>query len=147
MKIFSFSGRARRSETLTLLFIYAILNGIYRGAAAFIWGDATRAPDIVALPAIIVFFFLYIILLASLVRRMHDINKSGWFAIIPFVNFILSLFPGTPGPNRFGPDPRNPEAKESQHPAQVNQHLPQQRVSQHGTRQRPVQQGRNIPGL
>ena len=45
----------------------------------------------------------------ELVRRLHDINRSGlwWFiAIIPIVGSIVLLVfdcsPGTPGPNRFG---------------------------------------------
>jgi uncharacterized membrane protein YhaH (DUF805 family) len=51
------------------------------------------------------------------VRRWHDLDCSGWFTLlglVPLVNFIamLVLFfaPGTPGPNRFGPNPRAPVA-------------------------------------
>ena len=42
------------------------------------------------------------------VRRLHDRNWSGWYAIllaIPFgvlVLIVLNCLPGTPGPNRFG---------------------------------------------
>lgn len=39
------------------------------------------------------------------VRRMHDVNKSGWFILIPIYNLILACTAGTPGPNRYGPDP------------------------------------------
>lgn len=46
------------------------------------------------------------------IRRLHDLGKSGWWAIagcIPLVNFIYGLFllflPGTIGPNEYGPDP------------------------------------------
>ena len=46
------------------------------------------------------------------IRRLHDMNLNGWFIIvmlIPFVSAILSLallfWPGTKGPNRFGPPP------------------------------------------
>jgi uncharacterized membrane protein YhaH (DUF805 family) len=39
-------------------------------------------------------------------RRMHDINKRGWFALIPFYNLVLLFIRGTVGPNRFGPDPK-----------------------------------------
>ena len=37
------------------------------------------------------------------VKRMHDVDKSGWFLLIPVYNLILLLTPGTEGPNRFGP--------------------------------------------
>ena len=54
------------------------------------------------------------------VRRMHDINKSGWWlllALVPVFGAIVVLIfyclPGTPGANRFGPDPLAADA----HPA------------------------------
>lgn len=43
------------------------------------------------------------------VRRLHDLNKSGWWILLGFVPFaglllaIYTLFvPGTPGPNTYG---------------------------------------------
>ena len=63
--------------------------------------------------------------IALQVRRFHDRNISGWWylglivaCIIPFVMFIsiiaifvISVLPGTQGPNKFGPDPLRPEAR------------------------------------
>lgn len=53
--------------------------------------------------------------LALSVRRYHDQDRSGWFVLlgaIPYVGgliaFVFMCMPGTVGPNRFGPDPRNP---------------------------------------
>ena len=51
--------------------------------------------------------------LAVAVKRFHDRDKSGWWVLIifiPLIGFIwylveLGFLPGTPGPNRFGPDP------------------------------------------
>ena len=40
------------------------------------------------------------------VRRMHDVNKSGWFLLIPIYNFILAITDGTKGNNTYGPDPK-----------------------------------------
>jgi uncharacterized membrane protein YhaH (DUF805 family) len=49
------------------------------------------------------------------VRRFHDQDKSGWFvllSLIPFLGAIIVLvfmfLEGTKGPNRFGPDPKDP---------------------------------------
>ena len=46
------------------------------------------------------------------VRRLHDLNKSGWFSLvsfIPYVNFIFALYvllaKGTDGVNKYGRDP------------------------------------------
>lgn len=58
---------------------------------------------------------LFIPNLAVAVRRLHDQDKSGWWILIGFVPLIggiwllvLYLLDGTPGPNRFGPDPKAP---------------------------------------
>ena len=47
-----------------------------------------------------------------IIRRLHDLNRSGWWCVgmmIPVVNIVfaiyLVLFAGTNGPNRYGPDP------------------------------------------
>jgi len=40
------------------------------------------------------------------IRRMHDVNKSGWFILVPIYNLILLLTDGTRGDNRFGSDPK-----------------------------------------
>ena len=53
------------------------------------------------------------------VKRQHDFNFSGWWALIHFVPGIGSLLliiadgslPGTRGPNRFGVDPREALAR------------------------------------
>jgi uncharacterized membrane protein YhaH (DUF805 family) len=49
--------------------------------------------------------------LTILIRRMHDINCSAAIAVLvylftgPFGYLISGVISGTPGPNRFGPDP------------------------------------------
>jgi uncharacterized membrane protein YhaH (DUF805 family) len=42
------------------------------------------------------------------IRRMHDVNKSGWYSIIPIYNLILALTAGTKGANKYGSDPWEP---------------------------------------
>ncbi|MBC8281361.1 MAG: DUF805 domain-containing protein [Chloroflexi bacterium] len=55
---------------------------------------------------------LFIPGLAVTVRRLHDVDRSGWWVLIAFtiVGIIFPLLywhikPGSPGPNRFGPNP------------------------------------------
>jgi uncharacterized membrane protein YhaH (DUF805 family) len=50
--------------------------------------------------------------LAVTVRRMHDLDKSGWWWLIGFIPLVGAIIllvwfcqRGTVGPNRFGPDP------------------------------------------
>ena len=62
-----------------------------------------------------VFFVLELVILipsvAVDVRRLHDINRSGWWALIQLTIigiiplFYWALRPGTRGPNRYGPEP------------------------------------------
>ena len=61
-----------------------------------------------------------VILLPSLavqVRRLHDMNRSAWWLLLlvppitiigVIILLIMSIFAGTPGPNRYGPDPLQP---------------------------------------
>ena len=37
---------------------------------------------------------------------MHDVNKSGWFLLIPIYNFILAVTEGESAPNQYGADPK-----------------------------------------
>jgi uncharacterized membrane protein YhaH (DUF805 family) len=64
-------------------------------------------------------------LISLQVRRFHDRNISGWWylalfalSFIPYAMFltapvtiVISLLPGTKGPNKFGSDPLSPEAR------------------------------------
>jgi hypothetical protein len=44
--------------------------------------------------------------IAVAVRRMHDQDRSGWWILCPIANIIFLFIDGTPGTNRFGPDPK-----------------------------------------
>jgi len=50
--------------------------------------------------------------LAVGIRRIHDINQSGWFILLPIYNLITMFIPGTKGVNKYGDDPygSNPAA-------------------------------------
>jgi len=51
------------------------------------------------------------------IRRLHDTDRSGWnllWGLIPLIGTIMLIVfyctDGTPGPNRFGPDPKARDA-------------------------------------
>ena len=57
-----------------------------------------------------ILWFLYILSLE--IRRLHDLNHSGWLCLItitPVINIFFILYltfaKGTGGPNKYGPDP------------------------------------------
>jgi uncharacterized membrane protein YhaH (DUF805 family) len=62
-------------------------------------------------PPFTLFFFLLILLptFAMAARRLHDVNRSGWWAatiLVPVVGYAvliaLAFWPGMPEPNRYG---------------------------------------------
>lgn len=97
---FNFTGRARRKE-YWMFFLANIIIGFFLGIIIAI----TKTPNIVGL-------YQLAVLIPSIsvgVRRMHDINMSGWFLLIPIVNFFLLMKEGDAAENRFGPDPKASE--------------------------------------
>jgi uncharacterized membrane protein YhaH (DUF805 family) len=119
-RFFEFSGRSRRKEFWMWVLFYVIVaiicnildsalglggtstsyssytdSGVSAGYSssggilAMIWGLLNLIPAI-----------------AVSVRRVHDVDKSGWFILIPIYNIILYCTDGTAGPNRFGADPK-----------------------------------------
>jgi uncharacterized membrane protein YhaH (DUF805 family) len=103
----NFNGRASRSE-----FWYWVLFAIIVAVAASII-DSIVAPDSAYGPvSSLSGLALFLPGLAVSVRRLHDLDKSGWFLLLHFIPLIGSVIlliwfcmRGTVGPNRFGPDP------------------------------------------
>jgi uncharacterized membrane protein YhaH (DUF805 family) len=106
-KYSEFSGRARRKEywwfTLftagvsVVLALFDVMIG-WAGILAGLFSLAILVPSI-----------------AVTVRRLHDINRSGWWTllgIVPLIGSIALLVflvsDSMPGTNRFGPNPKAP---------------------------------------
>jgi len=115
-----FSGRARRSE-YWYFFLFNILVNIVASildvAIGTNWGSGSGLISLIASLA------LLLPGLAVAFRRLHDTDRSGWWiliGLIPLVGFIVLLvffvMDSTPGPNRFGPSPKHPEAGYGQPP-------------------------------
>ena len=126
-RYFDFSGRSRRME----YWMFALLNAIivsvavallvsqifaYREAVMLQQSDGPGGVFYLGV-AILGIFVLgtFIPSLAVQVRRFHDQDKSGWFLLLNFVPyvgglivFVFMCLEGTRGPNRFGPDPKDP---------------------------------------
>ena len=95
----NFKGRARRREYWMFILVSVIINFILGVLESFLPALkilATVYGFAVTLPAI-----------AVAIRRMHDINKSGWFVLIPIYNIVLLATEGEKGSNQYGADPKN----------------------------------------
>jgi uncharacterized membrane protein YhaH (DUF805 family) len=104
----NFSGRAARSE-FWFWVLFSILVSIAAGIIDFaVFGIRDGVSPISSLTSLA----LFLPGLAVSVRRLHDTDRSGWWVLlflIPLIGAIVLLIwycsRGTPGPNRFGPDP------------------------------------------
>ena len=109
-KYADFSGRSTRSEywwfylvTIAVSILASILDSILN----------------IPLGLISVLYFL-ISLIPSLsiqVRRLHDVDKSGWYMLLNFFIiigwiwlYILNILDSTPGANKYGPNPKGIES-------------------------------------
>jgi uncharacterized membrane protein YhaH (DUF805 family) len=98
----NFSGRAIRSE-----YWYWALFTTIGTFVTYLFDRATGVPITEPL------FSLATLLpgLAVLVRRLHDLDRTGWWVLLIFIPLIGAIvlivwfcMKGTEGPNRFGPD-------------------------------------------
>lgn len=129
-----FSGRSRRMEYWMFTLFVAI---VYSACAALMFvGGFSFSPDGNSEPGVLFWLGAGLIglfalgtlvpMVAVVVRRLHDRDMSGWWylgavvaGMIPFVGIIASIallvvmcLEGTRGPNRFGPDPKDPAEAE-----------------------------------
>ena len=115
--IFSFNGRLGRMRYLAygmgIMMLFMFVAGIL---AAILIPAAGAAGDGMGIVSVLLMIAIYgaAIVLAVMFgkRRLNDLNRSGWWyllAIVPIVNLLLSIymlfFPGSDGPNNFGPAP------------------------------------------
>jgi uncharacterized membrane protein YhaH (DUF805 family) len=105
--LFTFEGRIGRKA-----YWFAVVVLFAAGLAATIFDRILfgTANSVVSLVVALVSFVASI---AVAVKRWHDRDKSGWWVLIVFVPLIgwiwvvveNGFLRGTPGSNRFGPDP------------------------------------------
>ena len=107
-KFFNFRDRASRSEYWYFQLIFAIIS-----IPLFIYEDTSNDAHLIysGVSGILV-LILFIPAISVGVRRLHDINKSGWFVLIsaiPFIGWIILavmlIDKGTLGKNKFGKYP------------------------------------------
>ena len=108
----NFEGRARRKEYwMFVLFnmIFAIIAMVIDNVLGITYGYELFYGPFYTIYAL----GMLIPTLAVLVRRLHDIDKSGWWvfiSLIPIIGgiwlLILTIMDSTPGENEYGPNPK-----------------------------------------
>jgi uncharacterized membrane protein YhaH (DUF805 family) len=125
---FSVKGRFSRYSFLAwnlilniaILLVVIVVMGVTGGVANFL---TVQDPNAVmafytsgaGLILLAILFISFIVTIIFFIRRLHDINMSGWWAlliVLPIVNLIFGLFvlvkKGTEGPNSYGPTRATP---------------------------------------
>ena len=105
-----FGGRARRKEYWMFVLVNFVLI-VVLGIVDKILGWEREGGE-----GILTTIYGVLVLLPSwavLFRRLHDTDRSAWWLLlllIPLIGWIVILIfncqSGTPGENRFGPDPK-----------------------------------------
>ena len=110
-----FNGRASRSEYwfwILFTFFVSFITGIIDG---YLFGWEVTDPQWVGL---IVWLVLFLPGLGALVRRLHDVGRSGWWILssillLPILLLIYwAIIEGDANPNEYGEVPTNTLARE-----------------------------------
>jgi uncharacterized membrane protein YhaH (DUF805 family) len=110
-----FSGRSRRKEfwMFFLFYLIVLLTALILDNILGTTIDIMETNTDFGLIYLISFISLLIPLVSVSVRRLHDINKSGWFFLVIFIPLIgliwfiiMAITEGDKGENQYGPDPK-----------------------------------------
>lgn len=108
-----FTGRARRKE-YWMFVLFQMIFAIIAMVLDHLLGTEVQFGS--GILYALVSLGLFIPGLAVTVRRLHDVNKSGWFfliVLIPLIGaiwlLVLDCTEGTLGENKYGPDPKSEE--------------------------------------
>ena len=114
-KYADFTGRARRSEYWLFWLFCLILEVVALVIVSVMGGEPS--PTNLGLGGLLlcaIVLGLFVPSLAVTFRRLHDTDRSAWWVLIAFlpfigglVLFVFTVLDGTPGTNRFGPDPKS----------------------------------------
>jgi uncharacterized membrane protein YhaH (DUF805 family) len=114
-----FAGRSRRKEYWMFALLNALIS-IFVGLVFLVgyYADMSQTEMDTYLMPVVYAACLYSLAaiipgIAVTIRRLHDTDRSGWnilWGLVPLIGALLLLVyyvsDGTPGPNRFGPDPK-----------------------------------------
>ena len=97
-KILDVQGRASRSEywwfMLFSAFVPVLVMFFLFFVVALLGGENLTDSDSVAIPILIISFGPAVVALTTVsVRRLHDLNKSGWYVAIYYALDLIAILP------------------------------------------------------
>ena len=120
----SFSGRIPRRTYWLAIFAYFFFSSVLPLTVYEVIEDVILLYPDQSLVVLYVYLVLCSVLyFSALVRRLHDIGRSGLWALVSFIplvgflfGFVLGCLSGAEGANRYGPNPDNVQASLEQTP-------------------------------
>lgn len=113
-RVFSTEGRIGRLRYVAYSAVTQFVGGMAGLLLAFALtalASARNQPSLLLL-ALLVYVPVAVAPFVMAKRRLNDLDQSGWLSLlffIPLANLVLALYllfwPGSPGPNRYGPKP------------------------------------------
>jgi uncharacterized membrane protein YhaH (DUF805 family) len=120
-----FAGRSQRTEYFLFFITLYSVAALLALFAGFFSPGGFKSGNVTSTIALVVMILVVIAAIipswAVTIRRFHDQDRSGWFALLTFIPYIgglivlvFAFLPGTPGENDYGFDPRTDEDYEAE---------------------------------
>jgi uncharacterized membrane protein YhaH (DUF805 family) len=95
-----FTGRASRKE----FWMFVLFNFLISFALGLVVGFA-MGVDAMRIAQNLYTVIILVPGIAVGIRRMHDIGRSGWWILLPIINFVFYCLKGQPHDNEYGAIP------------------------------------------
>lgn len=109
---FTSEGRLNRKSYIYRSFFLSFVLGIIQGILELATAAIEALELLFAVLLLVLCIFGFVAGIMMLARRLHDLDKSGWWMLllfVPLVNILFYIyilfFKGTEGPNQYGDDP------------------------------------------
>ncbi|WP_304270312.1 DUF805 domain-containing protein [Phascolarctobacterium succinatutens] len=109
---FTSEGRLNRKSYIYRSFFLSFVLGIIQGILELATAAIEALELLFAVLLLVLCIFGFVAGIMMLARRLHDLDKSGWWMLllfVPLVNILFYIyilfFKGTEGPNQYGEDP------------------------------------------
>ena len=108
----TYHGRLNRKPYILRGLMVGITSSVLSNVMGVMAESSSMALNLVSLVLLVVVLALCVVSVMLMIRRWHDLGKSGWFSLlllVPLVNFVVGLYlwvkKGDDGPNQYGEDP------------------------------------------
>lgn len=109
---FTSKGRLNRKSYIYRSLFLSLVLGIIQGILELATVAIEALELLFAVMILVLCIFGFVAGIMMLARRLHDLDKSGWWMLllfVPLVNILFYIyilfFKGTEGPNQYGEDP------------------------------------------